>query len=181
MFRPQYPLLIVDRLVKSHQDSPISFTHWTQEWLISTPKHVALYNAFNWNPPTFAHAGLLCSPNGEKLSKRNRDIDIDIAAYRDKGILPSALNNWLALLGWSPDKNAGTKGDVFPTMDDLAKKVRLSRFSSFPVLPRAECSLTAALVLPEIHQGQRADQPRKASYLSTCPPHPSPSRSICLR
>ncbi|KAL2760907.1 hypothetical protein ACRALDRAFT_1026266 [Sodiomyces alcalophilus JCM 7366] len=95
------------------------------EWLISTPKHVALYNAFNWTPPAFAHAGLLCSPNGEKLSKRNRDIDIDIAAYRDKGILPSALNNWLALLGWSPDKNVGVKGDIFPTMDDLAKKFTL--------------------------------------------------------
>ncbi|ROT42086.1 glutamyl-tRNA synthetase [Sodiomyces alkalinus F11] len=95
------------------------------EWLISTPKHVALYNAFNWTPPAFAHAGLLCGPNGEKLSKRNRDIDIDMAAYRDKGILPSALNNWLALLGWSPDKNAGVKGDVFPTMADLAQKFSL--------------------------------------------------------
>ncbi|KAM0283381.1 hypothetical protein ACHAQH_002504 [Verticillium albo-atrum] len=93
------------------------------EWLISTPKHIALYDAFNWTPPTFAHAGLLCGPNGEKLSKRNRTIDIDIGAYRDQGILPSALNNWLALLGWSPSKNASAKGDVFPSMDELAKKV----------------------------------------------------------
>ncbi|KAF3345712.1 hypothetical protein VdG2_05948 [Verticillium dahliae VDG2] len=96
------------------------------EWLISTPKHIALYDAFKWTPPTFAHAGLLCGPNGEKLSKRNRTIDIDIGAYRDQGILPSALNNWLALLGWSPSKNASAKGDVFPSMDELAKKFSLN-------------------------------------------------------
>ncbi|KAH7350099.1 mitochondrial glutamyl-tRNA synthetase [Plectosphaerella cucumerina] len=91
------------------------------EWLISTPKHIALYDAFKWTPPTFAHAGLLCGPNGEKLSKRNRTIDIDIATYRDKGVLPSALNNWLALLGWSPSSK-GAKGDIFPTMEEMTKK-----------------------------------------------------------
>ncbi|KAM9885321.1 glutamyl-tRNA synthetase [Verticillium dahliae] len=102
------------------------------EWLISTPKHIALYDAFKWTPPTFAHAGLLCGPNGEKLSKRNRTIDIDIGAYRDQGILPSALNNWLALLGWSPSKNASAKGDVFPSMDELAKKVKFRLHATLP-------------------------------------------------
>ncbi|KAM0323279.1 hypothetical protein ACHAQA_008870 [Verticillium albo-atrum] len=138
------------------------------EWLISTPKHIALYDAFNWTPPTFAHAGLLCGPNGEKLSKRNRTIDIDIGAYRDQGILPSALNNWLALLGWSPSKNASAKGDVFPSMDELAKKFSLkftkgntqTNPEKLPILQRAHLThllrtapasdsrLTATLIAP---------------------------------
>ncbi|KAK1536380.1 tRNA synthetase class I [Colletotrichum costaricense] len=94
------------------------------EWLISTPKHIALYDAFKWEAPTFAHAGLLCAQNGEKLSKRNHDIDI--SSYRDKGILPSALNNWLALLGWSMnEKDLAKGGEVFYTTSDLAEKFSL--------------------------------------------------------
>ncbi|KAK1983864.1 tRNA synthetase class I [Colletotrichum cereale] len=94
------------------------------EWLISTPKHIALYDAFKWEPPTFAHAGLLCAQNGEKLSKRNHDIDI--SSYRDKGILPSALNNWLALLGWSMnEKDLAKGGEVFYTTNELAEKFSL--------------------------------------------------------
>ncbi|KAF9877904.1 glutamyl-tRNA synthetase [Colletotrichum karsti] len=94
------------------------------EWLISTPKHIALYEALGWEPPTFAHAGLLCAQNGEKLSKRNHDIDI--SSYRDKGILPSALNNWLALLGWSMhEKDVKKHGEVFYTTKDLAEKFSL--------------------------------------------------------
>ncbi|KAH0441453.1 glutamyl-tRNA synthetase [Colletotrichum camelliae] len=95
------------------------------EWLISTPKHIALYDAFNWTPPTFAHAGLLCAQNGEKLSKRNHDIDI--SSYRERGILPSALNNWLALLGWSmSEKDLAKKdGEVIYTTQALAEKFSL--------------------------------------------------------
>ncbi|OLN82697.1 Glutamate-tRNA ligase [Colletotrichum chlorophyti] len=94
------------------------------EWLISTPKHIALYDAFKWESPTFAHAGLLCAQNGEKLSKRNHDIDI--SSYRDRGILPSALNNWLALLGWSMnEKDLAKNGEVFFSTNELAEKFSL--------------------------------------------------------
>ncbi|TDZ73465.1 Glutamate--tRNA ligase [Colletotrichum trifolii] len=94
------------------------------EWLISTPKHIALYDAFKWQAPTFAHAGLLCAQNGEKLSKRNHDIDI--SSYRDKGILPSALNNWLALLGWSMNEaDLAKNGEIFYTVCELAEKFSL--------------------------------------------------------
>ncbi|EEY20534.1 glutamyl-tRNA synthetase, mitochondrial [Verticillium alfalfae VaMs.102] len=149
------------------------------EWLISTPKHIALYDAFKWTPPTFAHAGLLCGPNGEKLSKRNRTIDIDIGAYRDQGILPSALNNWLALLGWSPSKNASAKGDVFPSMDDLAKKFSLkftkgntqTNPEKLPILQRAhltqllrtapacDARLTTTLIDPLLKSIQAIETP----------------------
>lgn len=69
------------------------------EWMSSTPLHVALYDAFKWEPPAFAHVGLLTDEEQNKLSKRN--FDTDVRALRDKsGILPESLVNFLALLGW---------------------------------------------------------------------------------
>jgi glutamyl-tRNA synthetase len=66
----------------------------------STPKHLAMYNAFQWEPPSFAHVGLLMDQNRQKLSKRN--MDLDISAFRNKmGIFPETLTNFVALLGWS--------------------------------------------------------------------------------
>ncbi|KAF1927602.1 glutamyl-tRNA synthetase [Didymella exigua CBS 183.55] len=69
------------------------------EWMPSTPKHMALYTAFGWTPPLFAHVGLLVDEAGNKLSKRN--FDTDMAAFQDMHILPETLTNFAALLGWS--------------------------------------------------------------------------------
>ena len=71
----------------------------SQEWLISTPKHLALYEAFGWEPPTFAHLGLLVNADGTKLSKRNDSVNL--AKYQNAGIFPMALLAWLANLGSS--------------------------------------------------------------------------------
>jgi len=69
------------------------------EWMPSTPKHIAMYQAFGWTPPEFAHVGLLVDENGNKLSKRN--FDTDITAFREMEIFPETLTNFAALLGWS--------------------------------------------------------------------------------
>ncbi|KAF2867723.1 hypothetical protein BDV95DRAFT_581617 [Massariosphaeria phaeospora] len=69
------------------------------EWMPSTPKHIALYSAFGWTPPHFAHVGLLVDEQGNKLSKRN--FDTDIAAFQEMDIFPETLTNFAALLGWS--------------------------------------------------------------------------------
>jgi glutamyl-tRNA synthetase len=70
------------------------------EWMSSTPMHLALYEAFGWQPPEFGHVPLLVDQNGQKLSKRN--LDTDISSFRDKeGIFPDALVNFAVLLGWS--------------------------------------------------------------------------------
>ena len=61
--------------------------------------HAALYKAFGWEPPVFGHVPLLVDKSGQKLSKRNADIDI--AQFRDQDVMPSALLNFAALLGWS--------------------------------------------------------------------------------
>ncbi|CBX98570.1 similar to glutamyl-tRNA synthetase [Plenodomus lingam JN3] len=69
------------------------------EWMPSTPKHIAMYSAFGWTPPQFAHVGLLVDEQGNKLSKRN--FDTDITAFKDMEIFPETLTNFAALLGWS--------------------------------------------------------------------------------
>ncbi|KAI9709444.1 MAG: Glutamate--tRNA ligase mitochondrial [Bogoriella megaspora] len=84
-------------------DHLMNITHVIRgsEWLPSTSRHVALYNAFGWEPPVFAHVGLLVDSEGQKLSKRNSGVDTDIKSYREKGYLPESLINFVSLLGWS--------------------------------------------------------------------------------
>lgn len=95
-------------------DKLMQITHVIRgtEWMSSTPLHIALYEAFGWSPPTFAHVPLLVDHNKQKLSKRN--FDSDISTFRDKmGIFPETLANFAALLGWSHSQ----KSDVM----DLAE------------------------------------------------------------
>ena len=83
----------------------------------STPKHVFMYNAFEWNPPTFAHVGLLQDAARQKFSKRNSTLDID--SFRQDGIFPEALVNHVALFGWSH-----RLGDDQLSLQDLVQNVR---------------------------------------------------------
>ncbi len=69
-----------------------------EEWLSSTPKHIFLYDAFGWQKPEFAHLPLLLNPDKSKLSKRQGDVAVE--DFLDKGYLPEALLNFVALLGW---------------------------------------------------------------------------------
>lgn len=48
-----------------------------EEWITSTPRHLALYKAFGWSPPKFAHLPILVGPTGKKLSKRDGDVHIE--------------------------------------------------------------------------------------------------------
>lgn len=70
-----------------------------EEWISSTPKHVLLYQAFGWEPPQFFHMPLLRNADKSKISKRKNPVSINY--YRDVGILPHALLNFLGLMGWS--------------------------------------------------------------------------------
>lgn len=99
-----------------------------QEWLVSTPRHVALYDAFGWTPPLFAHVGLLVNEEKQKLSKRHGDVDI--ASWRDRGILPAALLNYVMLLGWSPGKGLKGQSEVMD-LEEMVSKVRTSFFFFF--------------------------------------------------
>ncbi|KAA0211897.1 glutamate--tRNA ligase [Ignavibacteria bacterium CHB1] len=92
-----------------------------EEWITSVPKHVILYNAFNWEVPEMAHVPLLLNPDKTKLSKRQGDVAVE--DYLRKGYLVEALNNFMALLGWNPGE--GETSEIF-SMNELIEKFSLS-------------------------------------------------------
>lgn len=85
-----------------------------EEWLPSTPKHILLYEAFDWKLPQFAHIPLLLNPDKSKLSKRQGDVAVE--DYLKKGYLKEALINFVALLGWNPGQ--GSTQELF-SLDEL--------------------------------------------------------------
>ncbi|MEN9344369.1 MAG: glutamyl-tRNA synthetase [Chlamydiota bacterium] len=92
---PTYHLAAVvdDHLMK------ISHVIRGDEWMISTPKHLFLYESFGWVPPQFMHMPLLLGRDGRKLSKRRNPTSIFY--YRDSGYLSTAFVNFLTLMGYS--------------------------------------------------------------------------------
>jgi glutamyl-tRNA synthetase len=73
-----------------------------QDHLTNTHKQVLLYEALGEPVPQFAHLPLIMAPGREKLSKRKHGEVVSVTTYRDRGFVPDALVNFLALLGWSP-------------------------------------------------------------------------------
>lgn len=92
---PTYHLanVVDDHLMK------ISHVIRGDEWMSSTPKHIFLYEAFEWTAPVFFHMPLLLGKDGKKLSKRKNPTSIFF--YRDSGYLPEAFVNFLTLMGYS--------------------------------------------------------------------------------
>jgi nondiscriminating glutamyl-tRNA synthetase len=66
----------------------------------NTPRQLAVYSALGWEPPEFAHLSTILGPDKARLSKRHGATSLQ--NFREMGILPEALRNYLALLGWSP-------------------------------------------------------------------------------
>jgi glutamyl-tRNA synthetase len=89
-----------------------------EEWISSLPKHVQLYHAFGWELPVFCHLPLLRNADTSKISKRKNPVSLD--HYRQAGILPEALLNYLAQMGWTmPDER-----DQF-TLEELVAEFSL--------------------------------------------------------
>ncbi|MGA8165442.1 MAG: glutamate--tRNA ligase [Waddliaceae bacterium] len=93
-----YPTYHLANVVDDHL-MEISHVIRGDEWVSSTPKHLLLYDFFNWKAPTYMHMPLLLSPDGKKLSKRKNPTSIFY--YRDSGYLPEAFINFLTLMGYS--------------------------------------------------------------------------------
>jgi len=83
-------------------DADMRITHVIRgdDHLANTPKHVALFRALGTPIPKFAHLGMILGTDRKKLSKRHGAAAVE--EWRDEGILPEALFNFLALLGWAP-------------------------------------------------------------------------------
>lgn len=73
-----------------------------QDHLTNTHKQILLYQALGATVPQFAHLPLILAPNKGKLSKRKHGEVVSLTTYRDRGFVPAAFRNFLALLGWSP-------------------------------------------------------------------------------
>jgi glutamyl-tRNA synthetase len=73
-----------------------------EEWIVSTPKHVMMYDAFGWEAPAFIHMPLLRNKDKSKISKRKNPTSL--LWYEEEGFLPEALRNFLALMGWSAEE-----------------------------------------------------------------------------
>ena len=111
-------------------DALMNITHVIRgdDHLSNTPKQVALYEAFGWPVPQFAHLSTILGSDRERLSKRHGATSI--ANFRDMGVLPEALMNYLALLGWAP--SGGTR-EIF-TPEELKQEFSLERVTPAPAV-----------------------------------------------
>jgi glutamyl-tRNA synthetase len=93
---PVYNMAVVS------DDVSMGITHVIRgdDHLSNTPKQILIYRALGADLPVFAHVPMILGPDGRRLSKRHGAASVE--AYRDEGILPGAMVNFLALLGWSP-------------------------------------------------------------------------------
>ena len=99
-----------------------------EDLLSSTPRQIRVYQAMGVSLedyPVFAHLPFVMGADNAKLSKRNGEVSI--AWYRDKGFLPEAICNYLALLGWSPGDDRENL-----TMKELCELFTVEKVNSSP-------------------------------------------------
>ncbi|MGH7477708.1 MAG: glutamate--tRNA ligase, partial [Longimicrobiales bacterium] len=115
---PIYNLAVVS------DDIDMRITHVIRgdDHLSNTPKQILLYHALSAPQPQFAHLPMILGPDGKRLSKRHGATAI--GEYRERGFLPEAMVNFLALLGWSP----GTDEEVF-TVNELIERFSLEQIN----------------------------------------------------
>ncbi|OQA08267.1 MAG: Glutamate--tRNA ligase [Firmicutes bacterium ADurb.Bin373] len=105
----------------------ISHVIRAEEHLSNTPRQILLYNALGWEIPAFAHVSLILGKDRSKMSKRHGATSIE--QYQNRGYLPEALANFLALLGWSP----GSEEEIF-SLDELKEQFTLERVAKSPAV-----------------------------------------------
>jgi glutamyl-tRNA synthetase/nondiscriminating glutamyl-tRNA synthetase len=111
-------------------DADMKITHVVRgdDHISNTPKQVAVYEALGLPVPEFAHLSTILGPDRERLSKRHGATSV--MNFREMGILPEALMNSLALLGWAP---TGGDREIFPK-DELIKEFSLERVTPSPAV-----------------------------------------------
>lgn len=105
----------------------ISHVFRGEEHITNTPKQIMIYEAFNWELPTFGHMTLIVNEERKKLSKRDVGTIQFISQYKSLGYLPEAIINFLALLGWSPSDTE----EIF-SLEKLVQIFDTNRLSSSP-------------------------------------------------
>lgn len=122
---PTYHLAVV---VDDHY-MKISHVVRAEEWISSTPKHILLYNYFDWAWPMFAHMPLLRNADRSKISKRKNHTSLKW--YREQGFLPEAMVNFLALMGWSMPKGPdGVESSEIFFYEDIEREFTFDRVTT---------------------------------------------------
>lgn len=93
-----------------------------EDGLSNTPRQILLQEALGASRPVYAHLPLLLGADRSKLSKRKHGEIVWIDTYKNKGCLPEAMVNYLALLGWNP----GTDQEIF-TLEELIKEFDIKK------------------------------------------------------
>jgi nondiscriminating glutamyl-tRNA synthetase len=111
-------------------DALMGITHVIRgdDHISNTPRQVAIYQAFGWKVPEFAHLSTILGADRERLSKRHGATSI--STFREMGYLPEALVNYLALLGWGAEDG---KTETF-TLDELTHAFSLERVTPSPAI-----------------------------------------------
>ena len=147
-------------------DALMAVTHVVrgEDHISNTPRQILLYEALGFTPPTFAHLSLVMGPDHTALSKRPGATSV--AEFRERGYLPEALVNYLALVGWSPRESAADETELVP-MVELARRFTLEAVNLSPgvfdedklawvnrhYLKQASASRLAALSVPYFVRG----------------------------
>ena len=87
-----------------------------EEHISNTPKQIHLYQVFGWEHPEYSHLTIITDMDGKKLSKRNETLEQFVEGFKNRGYLPEAVLNFMALLGWSPK----SEQEIF-TKEELIK------------------------------------------------------------
>jgi glutamyl-tRNA synthetase len=100
-----------------------------QDHLTNTHKQILLYEALGATVPHFAHLPLILAPNKGKLSKRKHGEVVSLTTYRDRGFVPAAFRNFLALLGWAP-----AAGKEILSVEELVQEFSLEHIHRSPAV-----------------------------------------------
>ena len=149
-------------------DALMDITHVIRgdDHISNTPRQIMLYRALGFSPPQFCHISMILGPDKEKLSKRHGATSV--LEYREKGYLPDAFLNFLALLGWSPADGI----EIIPR-EKLETSFTKAKFSKSPAifdieklnflnghyLRNLDFETVFKLLLPEIQTGPHRNHP----------------------
>lgn len=121
-----YPTYNFANVVDDHL---MGITHVVRgnEYLSSSPKYNLLYEAFGWEVPTYVHCPLITDENHAKLSKRSGHSSFE--DLLELGLLPEAIVNYVALLGWSPEDN-----EEIMNLDELVRRFDYRKINKSPAV-----------------------------------------------
>jgi nondiscriminating glutamyl-tRNA synthetase len=110
-------------------DALMKITHVIrgEDHLSNTPKQMLVAHALGFDPPQYAHHGLMLGPDRSKLSKRHGITSL--RSYRERGYVPEALVNYLGLLGW-----ASESGKEIFSIDEMAEEIDINKLSNSPAV-----------------------------------------------